>query len=80
MMRSGRLGGPVSEARLTLLDADGEIVRTVLTRAEGRYDFTDLGPGDYTLIASGYSPAMVELRLDAGTGTERDVELGHSPP
>jgi uncharacterized protein YfaS (alpha-2-macroglobulin family) len=77
VVRSAQLGCPVPEARVTLLDAGGEIVRTVLTDSQGCYDFTDLAGGDYTLIATGYAPSTAELRIGAGTDTGRDVELGH---
>ncbi|MGA5357821.1 MSCRAMM family protein [Streptomyces purpurascens] len=42
---------PVSDARVTLVDAAGNVVGTAITGADGAYAFTDLDAGDYSLIA-----------------------------
>lgn len=76
VVRSANLGLPVPDARVTLLDAAGEVVSAVTTDAEGGYAFTDLPDGDYTVIATGYPPVAAPLRL-AGARTTHDVELGH---
>ncbi|MFV2069521.1 MAG: SdrD B-like domain-containing protein, partial [Pirellulales bacterium] len=40
----------LSDVRIDLLDADGEIVATTLTDAEGRYRFDNLAPGEYQVF------------------------------
>ncbi|WP_243795991.1 MFS transporter [Saccharopolyspora gloriosae] len=76
VVRSANLGLPVPDARVTLLDAAGEVVTAVTTDAEGTYAFTDLPDGDYTVIATGYPPVATPLRLDGQRATH-DVELGY---
>ncbi|WP_051939833.1 MSCRAMM family protein [Phaeacidiphilus oryzae] len=71
-------GRPVPEARVTLLDTSGEVVAAVVTGEDGRFRFTDLEPGDYTVIASGYSPVATALRIEDGPN-ERDLRLAHDP-
>ena len=77
VVRAGRADHPVTEAQVTLLDADGEVVATTLTDRDGRYVFADLPAGDYTLVTSGYAPAAAALEVVAGTPASRDVELTH---
>jgi EmrB/QacA subfamily drug resistance transporter len=77
VIRSGRFGHPVRDARVTLVNAAGEVVAATHTDEEGRYHFPDLADGDYTLIASGYTPVVSELAIAGGTEVGRDLELGH---
>ncbi|WP_316311866.1 MSCRAMM family protein, partial [Clavibacter michiganensis] len=46
--------GPLADARVTLVDAAGNVVGTATTGADGAYAFTDLDAGEYTVIATGY--------------------------
>ncbi|MGD3108874.1 MFS transporter [Streptomyces sp. YGL11-2] len=71
------LGGPVDDARVTLLDPAGNVVGTATSGQDGEYVFTDLDTGDYTLIASGYPPVATPLRVDAAGHTACDIELNH---
>ncbi|WP_268826820.1 MSCRAMM family protein [Streptomyces sp. A1-5] len=74
---AGEGGRPLPDARLTLVDAAGNVVRTTLTDAEGAYAFTDVTAGDYSLIASGYPPVASPLVVE-GHGTDGfDVHLVH---
>jgi uncharacterized surface anchored protein len=66
---------PVPDASVTLVDADGNVARTVVTAVDGRYEFTGLPPGAYTLTASGYPPVAVPVDL-SGDRTDEDVVLG----
>ncbi|MFJ6215816.1 MFS transporter [Streptomyces sp. NPDC092296] len=71
-------GHPVADARVTLLDSAGTVVAAVTTSADGAFRFSDLEPGEYTVIASGYPPVATALRLEDGH-TERDLHLSHRP-
>ncbi|GHF12727.1 MFS transporter [Amycolatopsis deserti] len=77
VVRAGRYDRPVAEAQVTLLDEHGEVVAMTLTDEEGRYSFTDLPAGDYTLVTSGYAPVAAPLEVVAGAPASRDVELTH---
>jgi EmrB/QacA subfamily drug resistance transporter len=78
VVRSGRDGNPVREARVSLVRPDGEVVARTMTGADGRYEFTDVPPGDYTLVTTGYAPVVSPLALTGGDLLDRDVELGYS--
>jgi len=69
--------GPLGDARVTLVDAAGNVVGTSTTGADGAYAFTDLDGGEYTVIATGYPPAATALTV-TGNGTDgHDIELAH---
>lgn len=70
----GRL---VEDARVTLLDAAGNVVDTLTTGADGTFRFVDLSSGEYTVIAAGYPPVATVLQVAGGGRTERDLQLGH---
>ncbi|MFI6698168.1 MFS transporter [Streptomyces sp. NPDC050509] len=70
-------GRPVEDARVTLLDAAGNVVDTLTTGADGTFRFVDLSSGEYTVIAAGYPPVATVLRMAGGGRTERDLQLGH---
>ncbi|MFF4590981.1 MFS transporter [Streptomyces sp. NPDC001388] len=69
--------GPLTDARVTLMDAAGNVVGTATTGADGAYAFADLDGGDYTVIATGYPPVATALTV-AGAGVDgHDIELAH---
>ncbi|GAA4984315.1 MFS transporter [Streptomyces hyderabadensis] len=69
--------GPLADARVTLVDAAGNVIGTATTGADGAYAFTDLDAGEYTVIATGYPPVATALTV-AGPGTDgHDIELAH---
>ncbi|MEU0409881.1 MFS transporter [Streptomyces griseorubiginosus] len=70
-------GRPVEDARVTLLDAAGNVVDTLTTGPDGTFRFADLASGEYTVIAAGYPPVATVLRTAGGGHTERDLHLGH---
>ncbi|MFY4718341.1 MFS transporter [Streptomyces sp. LaBMicrA B280] len=74
---SAAIGGPLGDAKVTLLDAAGNVLGTATTGADGAYGFTDLDLGEYTVIASGYAPVASSVRVDAGGTTDFDLELSH---
>ncbi|MFF7154913.1 DHA2 family efflux MFS transporter permease subunit [Streptomyces sp. NPDC008139] len=71
----GRL---VEDARVTLLDAAGNVVDSVTTGPDGHFRFVDLAAGEYTVIAAGYPPVATVLQVAGGGRTERDLQLGHA--
>ncbi|WP_155057390.1 MFS transporter [Streptomyces blattellae] len=70
-------GRPVEDARVTLLDAAGNVVDTLTTGSDGVFRFVDLSSGEYTVIAAGYPPVATVLQVAGGGRTERDLQLGH---
>ncbi|WNM36252.1 MFS transporter [Streptomyces sp. Li-HN-5-11] len=69
--------GPLADARVTLVDAAGNVVGTSTTGADGAYAFTDLNSGEYTVIATGYPPVATALTV-TGRGVDgHDIELAH---
>lgn len=67
---------PLADVRVRLLDASGAVVAAATTGSDGRYEFTDLAPGGYTVAAGGYPE--VTGALDLGDEAEEyDVRLGH---
>ncbi|MER6673305.1 MFS transporter [Streptomyces sp. NPDC000983] len=70
-------GRPAEDARVTLLDAAGNVADTLTTGPDGTFRFVDLSSGEYTVIATGYPPVASVLRVAGGGRTERDLQLGH---
>ncbi|MEX3105665.1 MULTISPECIES: MFS transporter [unclassified Streptomyces] len=70
-------GSPLGDARVTLVDAAGNVVATTTTGADGAYAFSDLDSGQYTVIATGYPPRATGVSL-AGDLDGHDIELAHT--
>jgi EmrB/QacA subfamily drug resistance transporter len=70
-------GTTVPDARVTLLDTDGNVAAMATTGPDGRYSFENLAEGDYAVIASGYPPTASRLKISSGQPHSHDVELGH---
>lgn len=69
--------GPLADARVTLVDAAGNVVGSATTGTDGAYAFADLDNGEYTVIATGYPPVATALTV-SGTGVDgHDIELAH---
>ncbi|WP_433179635.1 MFS transporter [Actinoallomurus sp. CA-150999] len=71
-----RDGRALDDARVTLLDAAGNVVGTRTTGDDGSYSFTDLSSEQYTVIASGYPPVATPITLSSGQDGV-DIVLGH---
>ncbi|MFJ8791915.1 MFS transporter [Streptomyces sp. NPDC102462] len=70
-------GAPLSDARVTLVDATGDVVATTTTGVDGAYAFTDLDTGQYSVVATGYPPRATDVRIDGGDTENYDIELTH---
>ncbi|MFF7373884.1 MFS transporter [Streptomyces massasporeus] len=69
-------GAPLSDARVTLVDAAGNVVATTETGPDGAYAFSDLDTGAYTVIATGYPPRAASLSVPGVD--DHDIELAHA--
>ncbi|MEV5953535.1 MFS transporter [Streptomyces sp. NPDC051987] len=69
--------GPLADARVTLVDAAGNVVGTATTGVDGAYAFADLDGGDYTVIATGYPPVATALHVTGAGVDDHDIELSH---
>ncbi|MFE7464250.1 MFS transporter [Streptomyces sp. NPDC057499] len=77
VVRAGTARSPLPDARVTLVDAAGNVVATSTTGEDGAYAFTDLDAGEYSVIATGYPPVASALTV-AGRGADgHDIELAH---
>ena len=69
-------GRALDDARVTLIDAAGNVIGTRTTSVDGSYAFTDLSSEQYTVIASGYPPVATQVTVDGSHGGV-DIQLGH---
>ncbi|WP_203960443.1 MSCRAMM family protein [Actinocatenispora thailandica] len=70
-------GRPLADIRVSVLDSAGAEVATTFSDASGRYRFTGLRPGHYTVAASGYP--LVSTPLDAVDRVEdHEIRLGYA--
>jgi len=77
VIRAGASRRPLPDARVTLVDAAGNVVATSTTGEDGAYAFTDLDSGEYSVIASGYPPVASSLNVDSTGVDDYDIELHH---
>ncbi|GHA03417.1 MULTISPECIES: MFS transporter [Streptomyces] len=69
-------GRVLEDARVTLIDAAGNVVGTRTTSVDGSYSFTDLASEQYTVIAAGYAPVATQVTVDGGQAGV-DILLSH---
>lgn len=69
-------GWLIADARVSLIDGNGVECAVTRTDSQGRYAFTGVPAGDYTLLATGYGPSTASVRVDPGRG---DGEVGVAP-
>lgn len=69
-------GRALDDARVTLIDAAGNVVGTRTTSVDGGYAFTDLASEQYTVIASGYPPVATQVTVN-GSQDGVDLRLSH---
>ncbi|WP_232840812.1 carboxypeptidase-like regulatory domain-containing protein [Streptomyces sp. Go-475] len=70
-------GRPLDDARVTLVDAAGNVVATATTGEDGGYAFSDLDRGEYTVMATGYPPKAAHLTVRGSGVDDHDIELSH---
>ncbi|MFE4062292.1 collagen binding domain-containing protein, partial [Streptomyces sp. NPDC059096] len=68
-VRAGADRRPAQDARVTLVDAAGNVDAPATTGDDGAYAFADLDSGEYTVIATGYPPVAGALTV-AGRGID----------
>ncbi|MBT2441133.1 DHA2 family efflux MFS transporter permease subunit [Streptomyces sp. ISL-36] len=76
-VRAGLDHRPLADARVTLVDAAGNVKASATTDADGAYGFADLDAGEYTLIATGYPPVAGRLTVTGAGVDGHDIELAH---
>ncbi|MFB7272763.1 MFS transporter [Streptomyces sp. NPDC056244] len=76
-VRAGADRRPAPDARVTLVDAAGNVVATATTGDDGAYAFADLDAGEYTVIATGYPPVAGALTVTGRGFDGYDIELAH---
>jgi EmrB/QacA subfamily drug resistance transporter len=69
-------GWLIADARVSLIDANGVECAVTRTDSQGRYAFTGVPAGDYTLLATGYGPSTASVRVGSGRGVG---EVGVAP-
>lgn len=77
VVRAGSGRAPLNDARVTLIDAAGNVVATSTTGEDGVYAFTDLDAGEYSVVATGYPPVAGSLTVSGGGVDGHDIELAH---
>ncbi|MEU6134112.1 MFS transporter [Nocardioides sp. NPDC047086] len=69
--------GPLADARVTLVDAAGNVAGTAATGADGAYAFADLDSGEYTVLATSYPPAASAVSLTGHGVDGHEIVLSH---
>ncbi|MEI7058734.1 MFS transporter [Nocardioides sp. CCNWLW239] len=69
--------GPLADARVTLVDAAGNVAGTATTGADGAYAFADLDGGDYTVLATSYPPVASAVSLSGHGVDGHEIVLSH---
>jgi EmrB/QacA subfamily drug resistance transporter len=75
--RAGGDGRPLADARVSLVDSEGNVVATTFSDEAGRYLFENVSSDSYTVIASSYPPVSAEVRIGSDDRQQHDIELGY---
>jgi hypothetical protein len=74
--RAGQGRAPLPDARVSLIDDEGQVVAVARTDQNGGYRFSDLRSGRYTLVATSYPPVTDVVDIDEYEH-EHDIELAY---
>lgn len=77
VVRAGSGPRPLPDARVTLIDAAGNVIANSTTGEDGAYAFADLDAGEYSVIATGYPPVAGALTVASRGIDGHDIELAH---
>lgn len=66
---------PLPNARVTLIDASGQVRARATADVDGAYRLVDIPEGEYTLVATAQPPAAVVVRINGGEDHEQDMDL-----
>ncbi|WP_435842404.1 MFS transporter [Streptomyces collinus] len=77
VVRAGSRLRSLTDARVTLVDAAGNVVGITTTGLDGCFAFTGLDTGSYSVIAAGYPPVARKVTVDGGAPADVPLELGH---
>ncbi|MEU2540574.1 MFS transporter [Streptomyces iakyrus] len=77
VVRAGAHLRNLTDARVTLVDAAGNVVGSTTTGLDGCFAFTDLDTGSYSVIAAGYPPVAKKVTVDGRAPADVPLELGH---
>ncbi|NUT20962.1 MAG: MFS transporter [Hamadaea sp.] len=69
-------GQPLKDALVVVLDAAGTVRGSTHTDTTGVFAVDDLADGAYTLVASGYGPAAIGVRIDGPGRVDTSITLG----
>ncbi|NDZ97518.1 MFS transporter [Streptomyces sp. SID6673] len=69
-------GSPLEGATVSAIGPDQTIVASVTTDSDGRYRIEGLTEGLFTVVASMYEPAAVQVNVVAGQRNTADIGLG----
>jgi protocatechuate 3,4-dioxygenase beta subunit len=72
-------GSPAAAARVTLVDAAGDVRLPATSAADGSFSFEDLAPGSWTLEAYGRGGAPARRDVQVASGPAQAVELRLAP-
>lgn len=75
--RAGDDQHPLPDARVSLIDGEGNVVATTRTDHDGAYTFDNVPSGDYTVTATSYPPTTTVVHIDSGDQQEHNIELGY---
>ncbi|MFF5366939.1 MFS transporter [Streptomyces sp. NPDC013187] len=77
VVRAGAHLRSLTDARVTLVDAAGNVVGSTTTGPDGCFAFTGLDTGSYSVIAAGYPPVAEKVTVDGRAPADVPLELGH---